>query len=215
MPAAAAKPIAAGLGAAGMLGSSAGGKKASNKANALAQQQLQLQQDQFGLTKQQYGLGNAALGPASNYWQALLKGGQAAVQATGPYASLIGQTAEGNRNAIAASTPRGGEQNLAIAQNYNQAGNNIARLYAGMQPLAAQGLTGVGSAYLGSGSAVNPQASPYAAASIYQSQLQNAQQGASGFGSLLYNALNKARGGGGGGKDNGSLLQPGTPGVSA
>jgi hypothetical protein len=209
MPAA---PIAKGLGAAGLGASGASGKKASNAGNQLAQQQLQLQQNQFGLTKQQYGLGNAALGPASNWYQDLLKGGQAAVQATGPYASLIGQSAEGNRNAIMAATPRGGEQNLAIAQNYNQAGNNIARLYAGMQPLAAQGLTQVGGAYLGSGSAVNPQASPYAAASIYQSQLQNAQQGAQGFGSLLYNAMRK--GGSGGGKDNGSLLQPGTPGVS-
>jgi len=197
--------IAAGIGALGTGASAAGGKKASSAANRLAQEQLALQQQQFGLTKQQYGLGDAALKPASDYWNALLKGGQAAVQATGPYASLIGQAAEGNRNAIMAATPRGGEQNLAIAQNYNQAGNNIARLYAGMQPLAAQGLTQVGGAYLGSGSAVNPQANPYAAASIYNQQMQAAQQGASGFGSLLYNALNKARGGSGSSSSGSSI----------
>ena len=187
--------VGAGLGAAGMLGSSASGKKASNNANNLAQQQLQLQQNQFGLTKQQYGLGNQALGSAGNYWNALLNGGQAAVQATGPYASLIGQSAEGNRQAIMASTPRGGEQNLAIAQNYNQAGNNIARLYAGMQPLAAQGLQQVGASYLGSGAAVNPQANVGAAAGVYGQQMANAQQGASGFGNLLYNSINKLQNG--------------------
>lgn len=196
MPAAA---IGAGVGALGSGLSAAGGKKASSAANKLAQQQLALQQAQFGLTKQQYGLGNAALGPASNYWQALLKGGQAAVQATGPYASQISQAGQGARNSIQAFTPRGGEQNLALAQNYNDVSNNIARLYAGMQPLAAQGLTQVGGAYLGSGSAVNPMASPYAASSLYQSQMANAAQGAQGFGSLLYNSLNKLQSGGGGG----------------
>src|SRR6266700_287809 len=113
MPAAAVPLITGGIGAAGSIGSSAGGKKAQNSANKLAQSQLQLQQNQFGLAKQQVGLGNQALGPASNYWQSLLKGGQAAVQATGPYASLIGQQGQGTRNAIMAGTPRGGEQNLA------------------------------------------------------------------------------------------------------
>src|SRR5258708_961305 len=102
-PAALAIPALAGVGA-----SAAGGKKSSNSANDLAKQQLQLQQQQFGLTKQQFGLGDAALGPASSYWQALLKGGNAAQQATGPYASIIGQNTEGARQAIAASTARGG-----------------------------------------------------------------------------------------------------------
>lgn len=194
MPAAA---IGAGIGGLGSAFSGASGKKAQNAANDLAKQQLALQQAQFGLTKQQYGLGNAALGPASNYWQALLKGGQAAVQATGPYASLIGQAGQGARQAIATGTPRGGEANLATAQSYNETANNIARLYAGMQPLAAQGLAQIGGEYLGSGSAVNPQASPYAALGAYQMANQNAMGAGQGFGSLLYNSLNKLRQGGG------------------
>lgn len=204
MPAAA-LPIAKGIGAAGTAASGASGKKASNAANQLAQQQLKLQQDQFGIAQRQLGLGNATLAPASNYWKALLGGGQAAVQATGPIASQIGQAAEGARSAISALTPRGGEQNLALAQNYNQSANNIARLYAGMQPLAASQLQGIGGTYLGSGAAFNPSASPGAAAGIYGQEMQGAGAAGQGFGSLLFNAMNKARTGGGGGGKNSSI----------
>lgn len=130
MPAAA---IGAGIGGLGSIASGASGKKSQRNANKLAQQQLGLQQQQFGLAQQQTGLGNAALGGASNYWNALLSGNRtAAAQATGPYAAMQGQAAEGARQAIAATTPRGGEQNLALAQNYNDLSNNVARLYAGM-----------------------------------------------------------------------------------
>src|SRR6266704_3253597 len=213
MPAAVLAPAL--IGAAGSAASGASGKKAQNSANKLAQQQLQLQQGQFGLAKQQLGLGNAALAPASNYWSSLLQGGQAAVQATGPYASLIGQQGQGTRNAIVAGTPRGGEKNLALAENSMQTGNNIARLYAGMQPLAAQGLQGVAGEYLGSGAAFNPSANTGAAAGAYGMQSQNAAQGGQGFGSLLYNSLNKMRnpgGSGGGGTGSGGklALAPGT-----
>lgn len=204
--------IMAGAALAGTGASAAGGKKASGSANDLAKQQLQLQQQQFGLTKQQFGLGNAALGPASSYWQALLKGGQAATQATGPYASLIGQNTEGARQAIAATTARGGEQNLAQAMNVNQGANNISRLYAGMQPLAAQGLTNVGSAYLGSGSSVNPMANIGGAFQNYGQQQQMAGQAGQGFGSLLYQAMNKNKSGGSGGGKGGPSVVPGAGG---
>src|SRR5436190_1823708 len=127
MPASAIPNMGAIAGAGGSAASAAGGKKQQNKANALAQQQLDIQ-------KGQLNLGNKTLGNASDYWNALLHGGQAAVQATGPYASLIGQAGQGARNSIAASTPRGGEQNLATAQTFNDTSNNMARLYAGMQP---------------------------------------------------------------------------------
>ena len=202
MPAAALPAIGAITGGAGMLGSAAGGKKQQNAANKLAQSQLQLQQNQFGLAKQQTGIGNAALAPASNYWSSLLKGGQAAVQATGPYASLIGQQGQGTRNSILAGTPRGGEQNLALAENSMQTGNNIARLYAGMQPLAAQGLQGVAGEYLGSGASFNPSANIGGAFGQYGLGQQMAGQGAQGFGGLLYNSLNKLRNGSGGSPSN-------------
>lgn len=182
--------IPAAIGAGGSIASGIGGKKAQNQANKLASTELGLQQKQIGL-------GNAALAPAGDFWKALLHGGQAAVQATGPYASLIGQAGQGARNAIQAGTARGGEQNLALAQNYNQTSNDIARLYAGMQPLAAQGLMGVGGEYFGS--APNPTAAGLGASGM---GMQNAQQGAAGFGNMLYSALQKIqnrKGGGGGG----------------
>ena len=192
MPLAAAAPIIGGtIGAGGSIASGIGGKKAQNKANQLAQSQLQLQKNQFGLTKQQYGAGNQAVQPATNFWTDLLKGGQAAQQATGPYASLIGQAAQGARQNILGSTPRGGEQNLALAQNTNQASNNIARLYAGMQPTAASNLSQIAGEYFGSGSAVNPGANVGAAAQNYLSQQQQAHESAGNFGGLLYQAVNK------------------------
>jgi hypothetical protein len=211
MPAAAIPLIGAAVGAAGSAGSAGKGKKSANSGNALAQQQLQLQQQQFGLAKQQTGFGNAALGPSTDYWKALLNGGQAAVQATGPYASLIGQAAAGTRNSIQAGTARGGEQNLALAQNSINQGNNVARLYAGMQPLAAQGLASNAGAYFGSGAGFNPQANTGGAFGNYANQGNMAASGGAGFGSLLYNSLKKFqnRGGSGGGSDvSGSASSP-------
>src|SRR6267142_3883304 len=208
MPLAAAAPIIGGaIGAGGSIASGVGGKKAQNKANQLGQQQLQLQQNQFGLTKGQYASGNHAVQPATNFWTDLLKGGQAAQQATGPYASLIGQAAQGARQNILGSTPRGGEQNLALAQNTNQASNNIARLYAGMQPTAASNLAQIAGEYFGSGSAVNPGANIGSAAQNYLSQQQMSEQAGQGYGSLLYNAVQKLgnRGGGNAGKQTGGV----------
>src|SRR6266700_8246736 len=147
-------PIAGAItGGAGAIGSGIGGKKAQKQANKIAQQQLGLQQQQFGLTKQQTGLGNAALSPAATYFQQLLQGGQAARLAVSPSAQLIGQAGQGAQRAIQAGTPRGGEQNLALAQNRLGTAGQIANLYTGVQPAAAQGLMGIGSTYLGSGAA--------------------------------------------------------------
>lgn len=187
MPAAAIIPaISTAVGAGGSIASGMGGKSAQSQANQLASKQLGLEQ---GMFKQAGNL----LQPASDYWSALMHGGQAAVQATGPIASQLGQAAEGSRRAILASTPRGGEQNLAIAQNYNDLNNNIARLYSGMQPMAAQGLQGIGGAYLGAGQGM---AYPASMTGLGASQMgmNNAQTGALGFGSALYSGLNKLQG---------------------
>ena len=191
MPAAAIPIIGAIAGAGGSAASAAGGKKAQNKGNQLAQQQLGLQQQQFGLTKQQTGLGNAALSPATQYFQSLLQGGQAARLATSPMAQLIGQTGQGAQRAIQASTPRGGEQNLALAQNRIGTAGQISNLYTGVQPAAAAGLAGIGGQYLGSGAGFNPNANVGAAAGQYGLSQQMAGQAGSGFGSLLYNSLQK------------------------
>ncbi len=192
-------PIAKGVGSAvGAGASAAGGKKAKNKGDALAQQQLQLQQKQFGLGKQQVGLGNAALSPASQYFQSLLQGGQAARVAVSPMSQLIGQAGQGAQNSILAGTPRGGEQNLALAQNRLNTSGQIANLYTGVQPMAAQGLAGIGGEYLGSGAGLMPSANVGAAQGQYGLSQQLASQGGAGFGANLYNSINKLRGGGGG-----------------
>lgn len=187
MPAAALPAIGMAVGGAGKGASAASGKKAQNAANNLASSEL-------GLQKSMFGQGSSLLGNASNYYNALLHGGQAAVQATGPIASQIGQAAQGARNSIQATMPRGGEQNLALAQSYNDASNNIARLYAGMQPAAAQGLGGLGSTYFGAGSSLGFPAS-MSGLGAAQMGMQNAQGGAQGFGSLLYNSMNKLQNG--------------------
>lgn len=183
--------IGAATGIGGSIASGIGGKKAQKAANQLGQQQLGLQKQQFGVAQQQLGSGNAALAPATNYWQSLLQGGTAARQAVGPYASLIGQAAQGARTSIQSGTARGGEQNLALAQNMNQQSNDISRLYAGMQPLAAQNLGQVGGEYLSSAGSFNPSANTGGAFANYANQQNNAQQAGQGFGSLLYGSLNK------------------------
>lgn len=165
------------------MGGGSGGKK------GLAQGQQDLQSQQFGLAKQQLGTANAALAPSTSFWDSLLKGGQAAAQATGPYASLLGQGASGTTQAIQAMTPRGGEQNLAIAQNYNQLGNNVSRLYAGMQPAAAQGLAQNSAALFGSSSAFNPTANIGAAEQALGGSNQIKGQTGSGIGQLAYKGL--------------------------
>lgn len=199
MPAAALPIAKTAIGAGGAAASGASGKKSANKGNDLAQQQLQLQQNQFGLTKGQYGAGNTAIQPATAFWTDLLKGGQAAQQATGPYAAMIGQAGQGARQQILGSTPRGGEQNLALAENVNNQSNNIARLYAGMQPTAASNLEQIAQAYFGSGSGVNPGANVGAAASNYLNQQNNAASAGQGFGGLLYNGIQGIRNGKGSG----------------
>ena len=186
--------IGAGIGGVGSALSGAGGKKAQNQANKLASQQLGLEQGMFNKA-------GSLMQPASDFWGSLLRGGQAAVQATGPIASQIGQAAQGARNSILATTPRGGEQNLALANTFNDASNNIARLYAGMQPAAAGALGQLGGAYLGAGQSLGFPAS-MSGLGASQMGMQNAAAGAQGFGSLLYNSLNKLRGGGGGASSN-------------
>lgn len=195
MPAAALGPIAKGVGAAGLGSSMAGGKKAQNNANSLASQQL-------GLEKSMFGTGSGLLGGASNFWNSLLKGGQAAVQATGPIAGQIGQAAQGARNSIAATTPRGGEANLATQQSFNTAAQQIGQLYAGMQPAAAGALGQLGSAYLGAGQSLG---FPATMSGLGAAQMgnQSAMMGGAGFGSLLYNALRKQGGGAGAGASKG------------
>lgn len=113
-----------------------------------------LQNTEAGLLSQYANIALPNLGAASNYWNALLKGGPAAQAATAPAAETIaGQTAAAQRN-IEQNLPAGGERNLALAQLPIQSGANIARLYEGLGPTAAAQLQALalGSAGAGTGS---------------------------------------------------------------
>jgi hypothetical protein len=124
-----------GLGSAiGGAAAGSGGKKGSNAASQAANQQFQLQ-------NQLFNTGMTAWQPAANYFQTLLSGNPTAVaQAVGPSRDLIQGQAQSTGQQLAQTLPQGGEANLAQAQNQLQASNNIARLYAGVQPSAAQAL---------------------------------------------------------------------------
>lgn len=123
------------IGAVAGAGASAAGSKKGNKAASnAANQQFQMQQQLF----------KTALGawqPAANYWQALLSGNPTAVaQAVGPQADIIRGQGQASAQQIAATSPAGGQTNLAQTQNQMGQYNQIARLSAGMQPMAAQAL---------------------------------------------------------------------------
>lgn len=193
--------IMAGIGAAGAGASAAGGKKARNQADrqaqqqlAIQQQQLALQRQQFGLTQEAFNLGKSAWLPARDYWQALMGGGQAARVAVGPSAELIGEVGDATRRTIGENLPRGGERNLATAQSQIGQQRDISRLYAGVQPQAAQMLGALSGQQTGASVGFNPQAQIGLAPNVLSQALyaqQAAQQGAAGFGGLLYQALNK------------------------
>lgn len=202
-------PLVGGL-AAGA-GSAAGGKKGSD----VQKQQLALQQANSQYGKNLVGTGmSTAWTPAANYWNTLLKGGQAAVTAVGPYSDMI-RNSTAATNTTLQGLPGGGERNLAIAQNQVGQANNLARLYAGVQPTAAQALGTLSQVPIGAGGSIINSSGPQIGAGV-QSQLGNQgakMQGGSGLGSLLYNGMNKnknasggaagGKGGGGGGKSGG------------
>jgi hypothetical protein len=112
-PALAAIPLVAGA-----AGSAAGGKKGGGGANQAASNQFQMQQQLFNT-------GMSAWQPAANYWNALLGGDPTKVaQAVGPYADIIRGQGAASSQQLAATTPSGGQANLAQQENqlgaYNQ-----------------------------------------------------------------------------------------------
>lgn len=99
---------------------------------------------QANLANQFAGVGIPAVHTASDYWTSLLKGGTAAQQAVAPVASQIQQQYQGSNNATRNLTPQGGQRNLALSQAPIQESGQLARLYAGVQPMAANALSSLG-----------------------------------------------------------------------
>ena len=136
--------------------------------------------NQGALQKGAIGGGQSALNPALNYYQSLLAGGPQAQQAVAPAAQQISQVYGQQQQNIQNSLPQGGERNLALAQLPIQRAGQIASLYQGVQPAAAQALSGIGTGLLGLGGQVGQGLVNY-----QQSQNQQKGQALGGVGSGL------------------------------
>lgn len=189
--------ILTGTALAGTAASSAGGKKASNKASDAATQQLNIQKQQLAQSQQLITEGQSAFNPAKDYWTSLLQGGQAAQVAVAPIAEQVQATSEAGQKNILNSLPAGGERNLALAQAKIQQGADVSRLYAGVQPTAAQNLAQLAGIAGGQGVGIANTASPSTAnatnyfANTAATDSASAGQSASALGRYLYQAAQK------------------------
>lgn len=180
----------AGAGLAGAGASAGNGKKASNA----AKQQLQVQQQQLQLEQGLISQAKTAWQPAADYWNSLLSGNQTlASQAVSPYANIIKQQAQATQRNLLSSQPSGGEANLARATAAQGTNAQLAQLYAGVQPTAANSLGSLAGTAFGAGSSAGGTVNPNigAAAGILNNQSNQVQQGITGLGPLLYQAIHK------------------------
>jgi len=131
-------PAIAGVGA-----SAAGGKKGNSAAKDAANKQFQMQQQLFNT-------GLSAWTPAANYFKSLLSGDPTQIAAAvGPTSDILKGQAQAQARQTAATMPAGGEAAAAAAANSQGSYNNLARLYAGVQPGAATALGQLSAAPLG------------------------------------------------------------------
>lgn len=179
-----------------------------------ADQQFSIQQQQLATSNKLIDTGLSAFNPAKDYWSALLKGGQPAQVAVAPAAQQVQASSEAAQRNIANSLPAGGERNLALAQAKLQQGSDISRLYAGVQPAAANALAQLAGSVGGQGVDVGAGASPATSSSISNlssigaNNANNNAATASTFGSLIYRFMNPSPSStppivGGSGKKNG------------
>ena len=164
--------------------------------------------------QQTIGQGVGMLGNAGNYWQTLLGGNRAAMaQATaGPRGALTDQY-RGAERGLERSGLRGATRDLASAELSRDRASKIAGLTTGVQPMAAEQLSGIGGqlGQLGMGQAGLGVGAAGQGASIWTRLLgegsENRRYGraegekaGTGIGSLIFDILS---GFGGGGKTPG------------
>ncbi len=116
------------------------------------------QQGQQG--NQAFGAGTALLGQGAgivdrgvstfqqplDYWSALLSGDKTAMgKAVGPYAAAVGKQFENAGRAADTTLPRGGYRSTAQAELPTQKAGLISNQLLGLQPQAAQQMTGIAS----------------------------------------------------------------------
>ena len=170
MPPAVAAVAPAVIGAGASVG---GGKKGGHAAKDAANRQFQMQQQLF-----QTGLG--AWTPAADYFKKLLSGDPTQIAAAvGPTSDILKQQAQAQARQRAATMPAGGEANAAAAQGAQDSYNQLARLYAGVQPGAATALGQLAAAPLG---AAAPNVGSGMKFDTHQQEQQSAAKGSLGTG---------------------------------
>lgn len=187
-------PAIAGAGA-----TASSGKKGSHASQDAANQQFQMQQQLFNT-------GMKAWQPAQQYWSALLSGDPTKMaEATGPARDMIQGQSQANARELAARLPAGGEANAAQAGNLQDTYNQVARLTAGVQPMAAQALGGLAQAPM---SLSAPNVGSGLKYNTHQQEQLGQSKGAlgQGVGQIIAN-----RGGKGGGGKSGGGKSSGTP----
>lgn len=168
-------------------------------------QQIDIQKILANLSTENAAYGRSLLGPAADYWQSLLQGGQAARVAVGPTAQLIGQSGDATRRSIMESAPAGGQRDKALLQSRLGEQSDTARLYSGVQPMAAQNLTTIAGVPYGVSVGFAGSASPNIGASFQSMNAQSDRNAGawSNVGRLAYNMF-------GGGRSMGDFTSSGS-----
>jgi hypothetical protein len=122
------------------VGSGTGGTQTTQ--NNIAQGQLALSQQQQAQANKVEGIVEPGLQTAENYYTSLSSGDPTKIMAAiGPAVSQIGSQTQQSKNSITQSTPRGGAQDLALAEadisKAGQVGNLETQAYTGAFPALA------------------------------------------------------------------------------
>lgn len=177
----------------------ASGKKGQGQAQQAANAQ-------FNLQNQLIGEHQSTFTPAANYFKSLLSGDPRQIAAAvGPTSDILKQQSQARAQQLAANTVGGGTQNQAQQQNLADQYNQTSRLYAGVQPGAAQALGQLSSAPL---SAAAPNVGGGLKYNTHLQDQQDQSKGALGagvgqvLGGLNRNSFHKASPSGGGNATN-------------
>lgn len=127
-----------------------------------------------GVGETLYSRGMGDLGSASGYYQKLLgRGGkEAALAAVGPQMGNISQLYSGVSRGLEGRHVRGGVKDLALARAERDKAGSMSRLIHGVQPGAAEALTGIGQFQTATGVGATGQAG-----GIYSNLVGSAVQG--------------------------------------
>lgn len=146
--------------------------------------EVQVAQGELGLgtqanqrAQQLFNMSLPGLEVSEGYYQALASGDPAAIaRASAPAAQMYNQMTEGNAQRIAQDVPRGGAQNLALAENQINKGAQIGQAATQGYLNSFQNLAGLGGQSVGeSGSFTNSAISGLSAAGNQYSNIANQQ----------------------------------------